>query len=32
VQSTGGATRKELRAAAAIALQAWPQTPARKGK
>jgi hypothetical protein len=27
IQAAGGATRKELRSAAALALQSWPQAP-----
>jgi AcrR family transcriptional regulator len=32
IQAAGGATRKELRGAAALALRSWPQGPDAKGR
>jgi len=32
IQAAGGATRRELRSAAALALRSWPQAPDRAGK
>jgi AcrR family transcriptional regulator len=32
IQAAGGATRKELRSAAELALRSWPQAPKAKGK
>jgi hypothetical protein len=32
IQAAGGATRKELRSAAALALRSWAQAPNAKGK
>jgi hypothetical protein len=32
IQAAGGATRKELRGAAALAMRSWPQGPDAKGR